>query len=92
MHRKDKYRYFPINDEVSVPIPINATPAEEAQVVAEFRAKYPPEKLAAEVAEWKQILQDHEEGKLIDADVLLEELERNSLEAIQPDHLIGPSE
>jgi hypothetical protein len=72
---REKYRYVPINDDLEIPVPVDATPQEEAEIVARFKKENPPEKLAAELEEWWQLLRDHEEGKTITGEELLARLE-----------------
>ena len=88
MNHDPQYRYVAINDDVSVPVPILASREEEDKIVARFKEENPPEKLAAELEEWKQILRDFEEGKLIDLEVVLEEMSSDTSPSIQPDHVI----
>lgn len=87
-----EYWYVPYTDDVSIPVPADATPGEAAVIIAHFIMANPPEKLAAEVKEWKQILRDFEEGKLIIARELLAQMKRDLDDGIQPDHVVEPPE
>jgi hypothetical protein len=75
LRRSPQYDLVP--DDVSIPVPVDATPGEAAVIIASFIAENPPEKLAAEVAEWNQILRDFAEGKLISAETFLDQLKRS---------------
>ncbi|MCI0740899.1 MAG: hypothetical protein L0Y72_17760 [Gemmataceae bacterium] len=55
----------------SVPIPLDATPEQEANLVALFRKELDPEKVEAEL---KELLRLQEEGKLVSFEEVLRDL------------------
>ena len=70
-----KYKFIDItemNGHVHWPDARILTPDEEAEIIAQYKAQINPEEMEAEL---KELLAQYERGELVDAEVLLREIE-----------------
>jgi hypothetical protein len=68
-----EYKYVDISDSVQMPVPLGLTPDEEANYIASRMGFVDLKALEAECC---QALKDSEEGKLVDLETVLHELEQ----------------
>jgi len=69
-----KFKYVPVSKDLTIPVPDNLTPEEEANFIANKIAFVDLEQLAEEVRNAHKLWQ---EGKAIPMEDLLEELAKN---------------
>jgi hypothetical protein len=71
-----KYHFMEIKKGISIPIPRELTPEEEAAILAQAKEEFAD--LCSE-KEWEELLRQRELGQLVSGEELLEKLEQSDL-------------
>ncbi len=74
----NKIRFTEIKEGITIPVPRELSPEEEAAILAQAKAQFDP---VASEAEWKELLRQREQGLLVSGEEVLAMLDE--LEALE---------